>query len=74
MLGAYFCIGASKHNVVVVIGMGSCIHGCLFYVCVPIISILPYSTTVHSQNNVQVSLRSSQLVLPCFLFFGLRLV
>ena len=30
MLGAYFCIGASKHNVVVVIGMGSCIHGCLF--------------------------------------------
>ena len=30
MLGTYFCISAFKHNVVVVIGMGSCIHGCLF--------------------------------------------
>ena len=30
MLGAYFCMGAYKHDVVAVIEMGVYIHGCLF--------------------------------------------
>ena len=36
MWGAYFCMGAYKHDVVVVIKMGACIHGVL------IIPILQY--------------------------------
>ena len=32
MWGAYFCMGAYKHNVVVVIKMGAYIHGSLFCV------------------------------------------
>ena len=32
MWGAYFCMGAYKHVVVVVIKMGAYIHGCLFCV------------------------------------------
>ena len=32
MWGAYFCVGAYKHGVVVVIKMGADIHRCLFCV------------------------------------------
>ena len=32
MWGAYFCMGAYKRDVVVVIKMGAYIHGCLFCV------------------------------------------
>ena len=32
MCGAYFCMGAYKRGVVVVIRMGAYIHGCLFCV------------------------------------------
>ena len=31
-MGAYFCMGAYKHDVVVVIKMDAYIHGCLFCV------------------------------------------
>ena len=43
MWGAYFCMGAYKHDVVVVIKMGARIHGCLFCMSwVLIILILRY--------------------------------
>ena len=41
MWGTYFCMGAYKHNVVVVINMGAYIHGVLIFgVWVCIIPIL----------------------------------
>ena len=40
MWGAYFCMGAYKHDVVVVIKMGAYIHGCLF-------SMVAYYTIYH---------------------------
>ena len=39
-MGAYFCMGAYKRDVVVVIKMGAYIHGVLIFVWVPIIPIL----------------------------------
>ena len=35
MWGAYFCMGAYKRDVVVVIKTGAYIHGCLFCVFYP---------------------------------------
>ena len=46
MWGAYFCMGAYKHDVVVVINMGAYIHGvlifCVWVLIIPILcSLIP---------------------------------
>ena len=50
MCGAYFFVGAYKHDVVVVTKIGADIHGGAYFVWVPIIQILRYLCLVSQRQ------------------------
>ena len=62
-MGAYFCMGAYKRNVVVVIKMGAYIHGCLFCVGAYYPDFTQYSNNyVHTKLKIEFFLPGIQVV------------
>ena len=61
-MGAYFCMGAYKHDVVAVIKMGACIHEVLAYlVWVSIIPISRYSGFIETLRPIVIIIYSNAL-------------